>query len=127
MLARLEPNQQVETLILDFVDAFWNVPLAPSERRYFVGKVRKRFYVYVRAAQGSRNGPLSWAAVISVVLRLTQGMYVHDTIPPALVMQTFVDDPCVTTRGSTEERHMNHAVLVLAWRVLGLSLAFHKA
>ena len=32
----LGPDEEVEYLILDFVDAFWNIPLSLGERRFFV-------------------------------------------------------------------------------------------
>ena len=71
----LGPEEEVEYLILDFVDAFWNVPLSFRERRFFVGKVKDRFYVYLRSAQGSRNAPLSWAAIIALVNRCTESLF----------------------------------------------------
>eukprot|EP00974_Lingulodinium_polyedra_P123527 11187088-Lingulodinium_polyedra.AAC.1 len=59
-------------MVLGFSDAFWNIPLALTERKWFVSKVRGKYYVYTRAAQGSRNGPLAWASIASLVMRLTQ-------------------------------------------------------
>ena len=56
----LQPGENIELMVLDFEDAFWNIPLASEERRFFVGKLGGRFYVFLRAAQGSRNGPLAW-------------------------------------------------------------------
>ena len=50
----LGTDEQLDLLVLDFVDAFWNVPLMASERRFFVGKLRC----------GSRNGPLGWGGVL---------------------------------------------------------------
>ena len=32
----LGPDEEVEYLILDFVDAFWNTPLSFGERGFFV-------------------------------------------------------------------------------------------
>ena len=60
-------------MVLDLVDASWDVPLAPRERKSFVGLYRGKFYVYFRAAQGSRNG-LAWAGVISSAMRLSQSV-----------------------------------------------------
>ena len=57
----LGTDEQLDLLVLDFVDAFWNVPLMASERRFFVGKLRSRYFAFIRAAQGSRRGPLAWA------------------------------------------------------------------
>eukprot|EP00972_Heterocapsa_arctica_P050444 7416182-Heterocapsa_arctica.AAC.1 len=47
-----------EWLVLDFADAFWHVPLLPSERRFFVACFRGKYLVFMRVAQGSRGAPL---------------------------------------------------------------------
>ena len=44
--------------ITDFVDAFWNLGLNPAERRFFVGKLRGVYFVFLALAQGSRSAPL---------------------------------------------------------------------
>ena len=75
MQAPLATDESVELLVLDFTDAYWNIPLAPAERRFFVGSLRGRYYVFLRAAQGSRNGPLAWAGVVSLVQRLVQSLF----------------------------------------------------
>eukprot|EP00974_Lingulodinium_polyedra_P108918 10541493-Lingulodinium_polyedra.AAC.1 len=62
--------------VLDFSDAFWNVPLCPRERRFFVARIRGRFYLFLRTAQGSRGGPLTWCRLAALVSRLTQGALV---------------------------------------------------
>ncbi len=56
----------MELLFLDFVDAFWNTTLAAEERKFFVGQLRGRFYVFLHAAQGSRNGPLAWGRFLGL-------------------------------------------------------------
>jgi hypothetical protein len=47
-----EPGEGIEMLVFDFEDAFWNIPLAAGERRFFVGRLRGKLYVFLRAAQG---------------------------------------------------------------------------
>ena len=46
-------DEQLDLLVLDFVDAFWNVPLLASEWRFFVGKLRSRYFAFLRAAHGA--------------------------------------------------------------------------
>ena len=127
------PGEGIEWAVLDFTDAFWNIPLAFSERKHFVGMARGKFYVFARAAQGSRNGPLAWAAVISVVMRLSQSLFAAPLgdatrrSPEDVRMQLYVDDPAIALRGSDEVRDHNIAKLALCWLVLGLPLAFAKA
>ena len=68
-------DQETEVFILDFTDAFWQIPLAPIERRHFIGTYIEKFWKFKRSAQGSRNGPLSWAGPSSLLLRCTQGVF----------------------------------------------------
>ena len=44
-------------LVLDFSDAFFSVPLARAEQKYFCFLFEGRWYVMLRATQGSKNGP----------------------------------------------------------------------
>ena len=128
----LEAKEEcIEFLVLDFVDAFWNIPLSFKERRYFVGKVRQKFYVYLRSAQGSRNAPLSWATIISLVGRCTQSVFWkrpnHKRAPEDVRLEIYVDDPAICARGTKIKRDRNFCIIVLIWRTLGFNLAFSKA
>ena len=49
----LVTEEKIEPMVLEFTVALWNIPLAAVERKFFVGKLRDRFYVFLRAAQGS--------------------------------------------------------------------------
>ncbi|CAK0821560.1 unnamed protein product, partial [Prorocentrum cordatum] len=89
-------GEDIEFSILDFVDAFWNIPLLFEERRHFVGRVGHQYLVYQRAAQGSRNGPLAWAGVASLLVRCTQSLFMQPAadVPragPTARLQLYVD------------------------------------
>ena len=43
--------------ILDIVDAFWTLPTRPDEMRFFCGRLRGTYYLFLRIAQGSRGAP----------------------------------------------------------------------
>ena len=64
-----QPEQNVQMLVLDASEAYWNIPLRRSERRFYCGKLhtgkRSRYLAYTRTAQGSRGAPLAWAVVFS--------------------------------------------------------------
>ncbi|CAK0895402.1 unnamed protein product, partial [Prorocentrum cordatum] len=136
LLSRNEGGDQfgVEWLVVDFNDAFWNVPLAVEERRFFVAKVRGVYYWYCRAAQGSRNGPYVWASVAALLARLSQALFADPFAPKsfgelraALRLQTYVDDPVLTAAGSPVKRRLMLCATVLAWGLLGFGVAFRKA
>ena len=120
-----------EYLVLDFVDAFWNIPLTFQERRFFVGKGDGEFLVYLRAAQGSRNRPLSWAGVASLLIRCTQSLFSGPARAsggrPGPRIQLYVDDPCVALRGTKAQRDRAAAIIVVVWSLAGFPLAFRKA
>ena len=59
----------VDGMVLDASDAFWNIPVRPADRRFFAAKVKDKFYVFTRTAQGSVGGPLSWAIVFGLCCR----------------------------------------------------------
>ena len=121
----LGTDEQLDLLVLDFVDAFWNVPLMASERRFFVGKLRSRYFVFLRAAQGSRNGPLAWAGVVSLAIRLVQACLWEGGKCPARI-NTYVDDPLTVVRGTETRRNYLVACLVLLFTALGFPLSFRK-
>ena len=55
MIGRQSPEHDTEVLVLDFSDAFWQIPLAVCERRHFIGTYGGKLWKFKRAAQGSRN------------------------------------------------------------------------
>jgi hypothetical protein len=59
MSAELQPDEELEQLVLDISDAFWGVPLLKKERKFFVAKLGNQFLVFLRTAQGSRAAPLT--------------------------------------------------------------------
>jgi hypothetical protein len=114
--------ESVEFFILDFLDAFWQLPSKHSERRFFVVRVDGSYFVYMRSAQGSKNAPLTWARFIALVCRLTQSLFSADEVR----LRCYVDDPCVSVKGTPAARDTLIAICILVWRSLGLGLAFSK-
>ena len=122
-------NQGIEILVLDFTDAYWQIPLAVQERRHFVGYDGQKLSMYKRSAQGSRNGPLSSAGPSSLLIRCTQSVFSKsDSVKcPKARTQLYVDDPAITFRGTQNFRGDALATAVLIWRIIGFPLAFQKA
>ncbi len=115
-------GEGVQILVLDFSDAFWQIPLHPTERRYFTTRVRNRWYAFLRAAQGSRGAPLLWGRTVGLVMRLTQGLY-----PPRKGrIECYVDDPLACFSGTAERRAALAALTIYVWLALGFALAFGK-
>ena len=116
----------VEAFVLDFTDAFWQVPVRPEEHRFYCATAtldgEKRYLAFLRAAQGSTNGPTLWARVIALVCRLTQSLFTSDEMR----LMCYVDDPLAAMSGTPEQRRLMTATIILVWSVLGFQLAFAK-
>ena len=74
----------VEYMVLDFKEAFWQLPLSPEERRFFCAMLTmdgiRKYLVYLRTVQGSRGAPLTWARTAALLLRLTVSLFPLDRI-----------------------------------------------
>ena len=87
----------MELYVIDIKDAFWHLPLHTAERKKFAVFFRNRYYAFLRAAQASWGGPLTWAALASLVSRLTQPLFEApvelEGVKQFLRSQIYVDDP----------------------------------
>jgi hypothetical protein len=126
LLDKCSPEEGVEWFVLDFTEAFWQVPLDPAERRFFCAMLDtagvRQYLVFLRTVQGSRSAPLTWARVAALVMRLTQSLFHPDT----LRLHCFVDDPIASVRGTAAERRAAVATMVLVWEALSFGLAYKK-
>lgn len=116
----------LELLITDVSDAFWLVPLRKSERRFFVIRYRGKYLVFLRTAQGSRGAPLSWAAIMAILSRLLQSLFVTKNAQSAR-LNVYVDDPVLAIQGSQAARRRISAKTVAFFGVLGVELSYEKA
>ena len=112
----------VEMLSRRRQDAFWLLPLAPDERKWFTSRLRGKYYAFLRNAQGSRNAPLGWACVAALLARLTQGMFSTDEV----LMEVLTDDTCIVVGGCKDARNEYLCRIILAWMALGLPLSWRK-
>eukprot|EP00971_Amphidinium_carterae_P050883 1002112-Amphidinium_carterae.1 len=101
--AQSEGSERLALFVCDFRDAFWQVPLHPHEVPYFCGLLDGEVVAYKRTAQGSRNGPLTWAAVGAALMRVSQAMFFDAVaIDPfaRCKLNVYVDDPIAVWAGS---------------------------
>ena len=121
-----------EQFVIDATDAFWELGLHPNERRFFVGKFRGKYLIYLRTAQGSRGAPLSWAGVFGLICRCVQSLFYlgvgsQTRSKFSTELQVYVDDPWAVVIGRQRQRDRFLALMILAWRIIGVRLAFAKA
>ncbi len=105
------------------MDAFWNVPLAKKERRWFAFILRGVYYLFSRAAQGSRGAPLAWARAMAFATRFAQACCNKATTR----INVYVDDPILAIIGSVEVQHHEFAKVFLIWMAMGFEMAWPKA
>ena len=115
--------EDLEYFIADYRDAFMIVPNNPRERRWFVIFFRGRYYVFLVTVQGSRIAPLTFARVIALVTRLTQGTVGTRTCR----LNCYVDDPLMAICAPAAERDLAIGMVLLIWSALGLPLSLNKA
>ena len=117
-----EGTDDVELFILDFADAFWLLPLAEVERKWFTSKLRGKYFAFLRNAQGSRNAPLGWGRLAAMLGRVTQSIYAKGEA----LTEVYTDDPCICMRGDKQHRDRLIAMTVLLWLCLGFPLSWAK-
>ena len=70
----LAPGEQVALMSLDFKDAFKQLPVRHSEKRFLAGQALGGFFVYHVVLFGIKTGPLVWARIAALVSRATQSL-----------------------------------------------------
>ena len=116
------PVSDFEWFVADFSDAFYHIPLAHAEQRFFTVRLRGHYYVLLRTAQGSRGAPLTWALTVSLLGRLTQSLFETSE----LRLNTYVDDPIMGVRGPFQVRNVTCCIVILIWSALNFQIAIKK-
>ena len=130
MLNSCNEDESISWFIADVSDAFWLIPLHQLERKYFVAMIGGRYYVFLRTAQGSRGAPLTFSVIMALAARFVQSTLCKcsrkDGVPEG-TMQVYVDDPLAILKGTDMRRSRLASVISVAWMLLGIPMAFHKA
>jgi len=115
-------HEHVTLFLLDFAEAFWQVPLHPSERKYVSAKLGRHYLVWTGTAQGTRTSPLTRARVVALLMRITQGLMSAKTLRSSC----FVDDPLMALRGTDVDINKNIVIIILTWSALGFRRSLPK-
>lgn len=103
-------DSSVSAFVLDFSDAFWQMPIALSEQQFFcatglIGGKRKCI-AFLRVPQGSAAAPTLWGRLAVLVMRLTQSF----VEPTDARLVCYVDDPLAAISGTRTERRTLAAI-----------------
>ena len=120
---RADPGQVRRLFVCDFSDAFFMAPLEASEQKYFVTSHQGKYYLWLRVAQGSINGPNLFGRLSALIGRCSQGLF----NPTELRLHIYQDDPCAALVGTEEQCKRNVCILIAVWVAFGFNLVAHKA
>ena len=134
LLAAEDSHEIIMQLILDAEDAYWQVPLHASEQPFSCCVLNRldsppSYLTFVRTAQGSRGAPLAWSIIFGLICRCAFSVLIaHRPFPrpDTEKLQVYVDDPSLAIRGSPPHCQKQAALMILAWSILGVRLAFNK-
>ena len=108
----------VEFLTLDFQDAFKQLHVVASERRFLAGAAMGGFFSYRTVLFGVGSGPLVWCRVAAWVMRSTQAWLTHDRAHT----NCFVDDPIIPLKGTSSQRRKFAMGVLLWWSSFGVEV-----
>lgn len=118
------PDALVNAFVLDFFDAYWQIPLREDERKYFCATAKiigkRKYLAFLQAAQGSTNAGRLWGRLAALTMRLTQSLY----SPSELSLMCYADDPLAALHATERVRRHSAAFMVLVWEALGFKLAY---
>ena len=113
---------QLEWMVLDISDAFHNVPMRPSERRFSCGKVGDRYVVFEVLCMGGKSAPNVWGRYAAGLGRITASVF----DPSEFRDEIYVDDPLMAAVGTEEDRDITFTIALLVLQTTGFPLAWSK-
>ena len=112
----------LEWLVLDIADAFHNIPMRDSERRFACGVVNGRLVVFEVLCMGGRSAPNIWGRYAALLGRMLASIF----CPDEFRNEIFVDDPLMAAAGTEERRDIIFTIALLFMQATGFPLAWGK-
>ena len=127
LMANKSNEEGIAFLSLDFRDAFKQLHIMESERRFLTGSAMNGFFVYNTVLFGIWSGRLVWCRVAAWVMRSTQAWLTRERAQS----NCFVDDPVIPLVGTETQRKkaaMGCVVVVLfPWIKVGFRKRIEKS
>ena len=138
-----DAGEDVEILVLDFVDAYKIVPTHPDERSGLAAlvpasddegeqpiaatEVRRsldeiELMVYYCLVMGGKACALIWCRLAAWIGRSTQSLFNEAEAR----LELYMDDPALAARGTPRQRADLFTVAILYWLALGIPLSWKK-
>ena len=141
----LREGEVVQTLVLDFKDAFMSLAIHPAERRFncahsasAINRTRDAlfedevvsgtFVVWRVLGFGGRPNPLVFSRAASLACRVAQGLLGRERVEGLGEgrIQLYVDDPVLTVRGTVAECTLTIDLVIMVWLAMGIPLSWKK-
>jgi hypothetical protein len=103
-------------------DAFHQIPLNNSEKRFTVASINGKFWVFHCLVFGSGSAPTAWGRFAAFLGRSTAAIAAGN-----FHMQNYVDDPAFSCRGTMKHAAKQFTIALLWASVLEYLLAWRKA
>jgi hypothetical protein len=122
-LRQSNPSGDPEAMVIDFSDAFHNVPVRREEQVFNTCMAGGYWWVFTVLVFGSATSPAIWGRVAAFLGRALASAFGETE----LRAQIYVDDPIITTWGSAGVRRQLLTLALLWLSILGIPLAWRKA
>ena len=106
----------------DFSDAFHQIPIKDSERRFTAVKLGEDFYIFKVLVFGASSAPTVWGRYAAFVGRSTAAIHSSRSAE----IQIYVDDPIAAASGTADQVRTAFTHTLLWMCALGLPVAWHK-
>ena len=93
------------------MDAFTQMEVDPTERKYLGGQRLGGFFVYCVLLFGVKSGPLVWGRVAALLMRVSATALFQE---PARLF-CFMDDPLMATIGPEKQRRRIASGVLVLW------------
>ena len=115
-------GDSLEWLVVDISDAFHNIPLRSSERRFACAKVGDFYVVFEVLCMGGRSAPNIWGRNAACLGRLLASLF----DPEQFRNEIYVDDPIMAAVGTLHDRDVTFTIALLSLQTTGFPLAWSK-
>lgn len=114
---------KLEFLVIDIEDAFHNIPVHASEKRFTAARFEDTYVIFDSLVFGSGSSPTIWGRYSAWLGRSTAAIFCDGD----LIVEIYVDDPLYITVGTKEARCRNLTIALLWATAAGYPMAWTKA
>ena len=116
-------REGLEWLVLDISDAFHNVPMRPSERKFACGRLGNLYIAFEVLCMGLKSAPDIWGRFAACLGRILASVFE----PWLFRSEIYMDDPLMAASGDEHTRDVTFTIALLILQCSGFPLAWNKS